>query len=176
MSPRLLHYDYRLSVDAGRVAGSMGGGGARRLKTHRAGGYISRGASERTRVAPLGLCARLAARAPPRAIEPRGVPPTTQTRLRPSRALLNEANKPSYSNVRITRLWSSWQRRMRLNNSPAWDLVPWQGFQWHFSQEFFRNFHTRPRDSDFSLHDRDFPTQKWVNEIYEWPRSKTKTK
>lgn len=58
----------------------VGEEGARRLRTHRADGYISRLAGARTRAAPPGLVARLAAgRAPPRATEP--PPPSTQTRL-----------------------------------------------------------------------------------------------
>ncbi|CAD0203238.1 unnamed protein product [Chrysodeixis includens] len=45
----------------------VGEEGARRLRTHRADGYISRSAGARTRAAPPGLVARLAGRAPPRA-------------------------------------------------------------------------------------------------------------
>lgn len=79
--PRVISRAVARSAEGGRVTERVGSSrgvdvgeeGARRLRTHRADGYISRSAGARTRAAPPGLVARLAAgRAPPRATEPRG--------------------------------------------------------------------------------------------------------
>lgn len=63
----------------------VGEEGARRLRTHRADGYISRSAGARTRAAPPGLVARLASRAPPRATRP-AAPRHPDAIKQPSRA------------------------------------------------------------------------------------------
>lgn len=89
--PRVISRAVARFAEGGRVAERVGSSrgvdvgeeGARRLRTHRADGYISRLAGARTRAAPPGLVARLAAgRAPPRATDHAGPPPpSTQTRL-----------------------------------------------------------------------------------------------